>query len=316
MINQYRTVPFNPGLTGVTYQVFNSNGVAVGPSSSAGVYEIQQTDNATKYQAAINTAGDRPSDADGDFDWGSKSVPTVLTPSFSIYGAIISFPNNLTGYFMWNSGEAIPVKQSFAVNFAPAVAGQSYQQFVISNLGPTKTGLTKVGYSIHNGISQSNQNRITNNIVEIGNGQYGALVSLPANFAGAVLFDSGESTPVYSSKEVNQYSGEPYLPGQLHTAGTPYVQHYSTNIYGDLDDIWSRLTVEMDYYHSLLSNVNMSQISENYMVNMYVSKIQKLKEDSLRMLRILQILNPKLALGLNQTGLLSKEYPTDINSGY
>ena len=316
MTNQYKTVTFNPGLTSVTYQIFYANGTSVAPASSVGVYEIQKTDNAVQYNAAIDRDGDQASDQDGDFDWGSNSVPQTLTASFSIYAAILPIPDNHVGYVTWSSGESTPIKQSFAINNAAVVVGQPYQQFVIGNLGPTKTGLTKVGYAIHNGLSKSNNTRITAGVVELGNGQYGALVSLPANFAGAVLFDSGETSPVYSNTEVNQYSGQPYLPGQLHLAGTPYVQHYSTNIYGDLDDLWARLTVEMEYYHSLLSNVDMTQISKNYMVNMYVSKIQRLKEDALRMLRILQDLNPKIALGLKQSGLLKKEYPSDGNSGY
>ena len=71
------------------------------------------------------------------------------------------------------------------------------------NLGPSKGSLSTVGYRLYNTVGSLSGSRVTSGVGEIlaGSGIYSASVYFATNFSGSILWDSGESSPVYATEE-------------------------------------------------------------------------------------------------------------------
>ena len=71
------------------------------------------------------------------------------------------------------------------------------------NFGSSKGSLATVGYRIYNSAGTLSGSRITAGVGEIlaGTGIYSASVYFADHFNGSVLWDSGDSTPIYASDE-------------------------------------------------------------------------------------------------------------------
>ena len=73
------------------------------------------------------------------------------------------------------------------------------------NFGAGKTGLSSVGYRLFDSVGTLSGSRITSGVGEIftGTGIYSASIYFSSNFSGSILWDTGESTPVYATEEYN-----------------------------------------------------------------------------------------------------------------
>jgi hypothetical protein len=74
-----------------------------------------------------------------------------------------------------------------------------------ANLGKLKAGLGSVGYSLYDPTGTISVPRSTNGVYELGTltGIYGANIAFPDSFVGSILWDSGESSPVYATEEID-----------------------------------------------------------------------------------------------------------------
>lgn len=65
--------------------------------------------------------------------------------------------------------------------------------FLSASFGQSQTGLTTVGYTIKTKTGSEHQARSNQNVVELGNGVYGAELNLPDNNVFIVLWDNGSN---------------------------------------------------------------------------------------------------------------------------
>jgi hypothetical protein len=65
--------------------------------------------------------------------------------------------------------------------------------FLSASFGQSQTGLTTVGYTIKTKTGSQYQARSTQGVVELGNGVYGAELTLPDNSIFIVLWDTGSA---------------------------------------------------------------------------------------------------------------------------
>jgi polygalacturonase len=72
----------------------------------------------------------------------------------------------------------------------------SYDQYRVADFGASKAGLLTVGYTLDAG-------RITAGIEEVAPGAYGATVTIEDDYAGPIVWDSGEGTPAYVAGAIN-----------------------------------------------------------------------------------------------------------------
>ena len=76
----------------------------------------------------------------------------------------------------------------------------SYTLYKTANFGPSRGGLSTVGYTLTGGV------RATAGVAEVGTGTgtYGATITFADGFAGSVLWDTGQGgSTVYASDDVN-----------------------------------------------------------------------------------------------------------------
>ena len=73
------------------------------------------------------------------------------------------------------------------------------------NFGTNKGSLSAPGYRIVSTSGLMSGSRVTNGIGEVisNSGIYSATVHIADNFTGHILWDSGESTPVYASEDID-----------------------------------------------------------------------------------------------------------------
>jgi len=73
------------------------------------------------------------------------------------------------------------------------------------NFGTSKSGLSAPGYRIYDTSGDASGSRVTSNVGEIytNSGIYSASIHIADNFTGYVLWDTGESTPVFASEDVD-----------------------------------------------------------------------------------------------------------------
>lgn len=81
----------------------------------------------------------------------------------------------------------------------------SYQHYQSVVFGTSKAGLATVGYALYNADGSSNGTRQTTGVQDLHGGSYGALVTFPDAFQGRLTWDTGETTPVYASENINDY---------------------------------------------------------------------------------------------------------------
>jgi hypothetical protein len=81
----------------------------------------------------------------------------------------------------------------------------SYQRFKTAAFGSAHASLATVGYALYNADGSLNTARTTGGVAErpAGSGTYAAVVTFPASFQGELRWDSGETTPVFASEEIN-----------------------------------------------------------------------------------------------------------------
>jgi hypothetical protein len=75
--------------------------------------------------------------------------------------------------------------------------------YLIVSFGNGKDNLSTVGYQLFNVNGSPNGTRLTAGIQVLGQGQYGAQVSLPSGFRGRIQWDTGEQVPAIVSASVN-----------------------------------------------------------------------------------------------------------------
>jgi len=73
------------------------------------------------------------------------------------------------------------------------------------NFGTNKGGLSAPGYRIVSTSGDLSGSRITSGVGEVisSSGIYSASVHIADNFTGYILWDSGESTPIYASEDID-----------------------------------------------------------------------------------------------------------------
>jgi hypothetical protein len=73
------------------------------------------------------------------------------------------------------------------------------------NFGTSKAGVSTVGYKLYNATGVQSGSRITSDVGEVtsNSGIYSASVHLAEGFTGYVLWDTGESTPVFASEDID-----------------------------------------------------------------------------------------------------------------
>ena len=69
--------------------------------------------------------------------------------------------------------------------------------------GTSKVGLSTVAYQLRDPDGAPNGSQVATGIVELGAGQYGALVNFPDSFQGFITWTSGEVSPVHATEEVD-----------------------------------------------------------------------------------------------------------------
>jgi hypothetical protein len=74
-----------------------------------------------------------------------------------------------------------------------------------ANFGSGKGSLSTVGYRIYNSSGNLSGSRITSGVGEIlaGSGIYSGSVHISEGFIGNILWDTGESAPVYASEDID-----------------------------------------------------------------------------------------------------------------
>ena len=74
-----------------------------------------------------------------------------------------------------------------------------------ANFGSGKGSLSTVGYRIYNSSGNLSGSRVTSGVGEVlgGSGIYSASVHISEGFIGHVLWDTGESNPVYASEDID-----------------------------------------------------------------------------------------------------------------
>ena len=76
------------------------------------------------------------------------------------------------------------------------------------NFGTGKGGISTVGYRIYSSAGALSGSRVTSGVGEVrsGSGIYSGSVHISNNFTGYLLWDSGESTPIYASEDIDVIS--------------------------------------------------------------------------------------------------------------
>jgi hypothetical protein len=79
------------------------------------------------------------------------------------------------------------------------------QRYMTVQFGSAYAGCATVGYTLKDSDAASLGERVASGIVEIPaqSGLFGAMVSLPDEFIGSVIWDTGGDVPVYAIEEVN-----------------------------------------------------------------------------------------------------------------
>lgn len=75
------------------------------------------------------------------------------------------------------------------------------------SFGSRKKNLSTVGYTLINADGTTLQSRTTDGVVELDTGNtgiYGAQASFPDGFAGYILWDTGEASPLYAGSSYNE----------------------------------------------------------------------------------------------------------------
>lgn len=82
--------------------------------------------------------------------------------------------------------------------------------FRVVNFGKSKSGLTSISYSIFD-INGNLITKTSNGIFEISqsSGIYGANIPFSSSFSGSILWQSGESEPVFAVEEYNHLAVNP-----------------------------------------------------------------------------------------------------------
>lgn len=112
--------------------------------------------------------------------------------------------------------------------------------YFTASFGASKAGLSSVGYTIFDTANTVYTPRTTDGVVDLSNGNYGALIVLPSKFQGLITWDTGEDTPVFASSAINiesincsvvqcsPGSVSPGLPCTTNIAATPGCTAYGT----------------------------------------------------------------------------------------
>lgn len=151
-----------------------------------------------------------------------------LSTGTGIYGGQITFPDNWSGFIVWDTGATPP--QSAIDNFdtrsyqisttAPSIGAASNPRIAKSvNFGSLKTGLSTVGYALLNSDKSVNQARTTSGISEIssGTGIYGGDISFPTGFSGFILWDTGDASAYYAIENFDARNYEAVNTPQINT---------------------------------------------------------------------------------------------------
>ena len=79
------------------------------------------------------------------------------------------------------------------------------QRYLTVQFGPAYAGCAAIGYTLHDAAGDSVGDRISSGIVElpVQSGMFGAVVSLPDEFIGSVVWDTGGATPAHAIEEIN-----------------------------------------------------------------------------------------------------------------
>jgi hypothetical protein len=80
----------------------------------------------------------------------------------------------------------------------------SFSRYRTADFGRSKAGLATVGYTLQGGT------RTAAGVAQVGTatGIYGATITFPDGYTGYILWDSGETTPVYVAGAINPGSDE------------------------------------------------------------------------------------------------------------
>jgi hypothetical protein len=81
----------------------------------------------------------------------------------------------------------------------------AYQQHLEITFGSSRAHLVTVGYQLYNSDGTANGPRITEGVTEVddGLGHYEAVVLVPINFLGRIVWDTGQAPPVYASEDLS-----------------------------------------------------------------------------------------------------------------
>ena len=73
------------------------------------------------------------------------------------------------------------------------------------NFGPSKGGLSTVGYRLYSSVGVLSGSRITAGVGEVldSSGIYSASIHFASDYNGSILWDTGGSSPVYASEDYN-----------------------------------------------------------------------------------------------------------------
>lgn len=86
-----------------------------------------------------------------------------------------------------------------------AGAAAMRQHYMTVQFGPAYADCATVGYTLMDSDGVNVGGRVNSGIIELParSGLFGALVSLPDDFAGSVVWDTGGAAPVYAIEEIN-----------------------------------------------------------------------------------------------------------------
>jgi|TARA_Y100000310_G_scaffold333189_1_gene410222 hypothetical protein len=73
------------------------------------------------------------------------------------------------------------------------------------NFGSSRGGLGGVGFTLIDGDGTTSESRSTTGVHEVGTstGIYAAQITFGTSFSGSILWDTGQSTPIYAAEQYN-----------------------------------------------------------------------------------------------------------------
>lgn len=79
----------------------------------------------------------------------------------------------------------------------------AYVRFRVANFHAALAGLSTVGFTQYNADGSTAATRSTTGVFALGGGSYGAPVTSADGFTGAIVFDTGGTSPAYYAVPVN-----------------------------------------------------------------------------------------------------------------